>query len=137
MTILDKELFKIRNEQDNIYCRHRIKEISVRIGFSILNQTKVITAASELIRNMLRFAKGGEVIAELVSDNTNKGIRITFRDKGPGITDIEKAMKEGYSTDKSLGLGLPGSKKLVDEFFLDSKAGEGTTVIITKWKNAR
>jgi serine/threonine-protein kinase RsbT len=137
MIVLYKEVFRIKNEQDGIYFRNRVKEMAVRINLSLVNQTKVITAASELIRNMLRFANGGEVITELITNNLNKGIKITFKDKGPGISDIEKAMKEGYSTDRSLGLGLPGSKKLVDEFLLKSEVGKGTTITITKWKNAR
>jgi serine/threonine-protein kinase RsbT len=100
-----------------------------------LNQTKLITAASELVRNMLKYGEGGEVIIESVVNDRNKGVKLTFIDKGPGIPDIGLAMKDGYSTGKSLGLGLPGTKRLVNEFNIASAPGLGTTVTIIKWCN--
>lgn len=101
----------------------------------LVNQTKLITAASELSRNMLRYAGGGNALIEIVKGPTQNGIRITFADKGPGIPNITDAMKDGFSTGKSLGLGLPGTKRLVSEFDIKSTVGQGTTIIITKWKN--
>jgi serine/threonine-protein kinase RsbT len=101
----------------------------------LVNQTKLITAASELVRNMLRYGGGGEVLIEVVSRGIENGVRLTFADKGPGIADIKDAMKDGFSTGKSLGLGLPGTKRLVSEFDIKSVVNEGTTVTITKWKN--
>jgi len=125
----------IAKEQDVVPFRNRVKEYAVKIGMSLVNQTKLITAASELVRNMLRYAKGGIVLIEVVSKGRDNGLRITFEDKGPGIADLELAMKDGYTTGKTLGLGLPGAKRLVNEFEIRSEVGVGTTVIITKWKN--
>lgn len=126
---------KIEKEQDVVPFRNRVKEYAVRIGMSVVNQTKLITAGSELVRNMLKYANGGNTIIEVVSEGRNSGIRLTFQDKGPGIKDIPQAMKDGFSTGKSLGLGLPGAKRLVNEFEIKSSVGEGTTVSIIKWKN--
>jgi serine/threonine-protein kinase RsbT len=102
---------------------------------SILNQTKLITAASELVRNMLKYASGGVVILEIVSKDRTTGVKLTFTDQGPGIADIKLAMQDGYSTGKSLGVGLPGAKRLVNEFDIKSEVGKGTTVTIIRWKN--
>lgn len=126
---------KIEKEQDVVPFRNRVKEYAVKIGMSLLNQTKLITAASELVRNMLKYANGGLVIIEVISQGRDNGIRLTFQDKGLGIKDIALAMKDGYSTGKSLGVGLPGAKRLVNEFDIKSIIGEGTTISIIKWKN--
>ena len=126
---------KIEKEQDVVPFRNRVKEYAVKIGMSLVNQTKLITAASELVRNMLKYANGGVVLIEVISQGRDNGIRLTFQDKGPGITDITLAMKDGYSSGKSLGIGLPGTKRLVNEFEIKSIVGEGTTVTIIKWKN--
>lgn len=126
---------KIEKEQDVVPFRNRVKEYAVKIGMSLLNQTKLITAASELVRNMLKYGGGGNTLIEVITEGRNSGIRLTFQDKGPGIQDISLAMKDGYSTGKSLGLGLPGAKRLVNEFDIKSKVGEGTIISIIKWKN--
>ena len=126
---------KIEKEQDVVPFRNRVKEYAVRIGMSVVNQTKLITAASELVRNMLKYANGGVVNIDVISEDRNTGIRLIFIDKGPGIPDIALAMKDGYSSGKSLGIGLPGTKRLVNEFDIKSKVGEGTSVSIIKWKN--
>ena len=126
---------KIEKEQDVVPFRNRVKEYAVKIGMSLVNQTKLITAASELVRNMLKYASGGVVLIEAINQGRENGIRLTFHDKGPGIKDINLAMKDGYSTGKSLGIGLPGAKRLVNEFEIKSIVGEGTTVSIIKWKN--
>jgi serine/threonine-protein kinase RsbT len=125
----------IFREMDVIPFRNRVKEYSVKIGMGLVNQTKIITAASELSRNMLKYAKGGTVMMEIVSKGRENGVRLTFSDNGPGIKDIPLAMKDGYSTGKSLGLGLPGTKRLVSEFAIESEVGKGTTITIIKWKN--
>lgn len=130
-----KEEALIVREQDVVPLRNRVKEYGVKIGMSILNQTKLITATSELVRNLLKYGGGGKVIIESVSNGRDNGVRVTFIDNGPGIADISLAMKDGYSTGKSLGLGLPGTKRLVNEFEIKSEPGNGTTVTITKWKN--
>ena len=126
---------KIEKEQDVVPFRNRVKEYAVKIGMSLLNQTKLITAASELVRNMLKYAGGGNVLIEVITEGRDNGIRLTFQDSGPGIKDIPMAMKDGYSTGKSLGVGLPGTKRLVNVFDIKSIVGEGTTVSIIKWKN--
>jgi serine/threonine-protein kinase RsbT len=135
MIVMTKESMQITKEQDVILFRNRVKEFATKIGMSILNQTKLITAASELVRNMLKYANGGMVLLEIISKERTTGIRLTFTDKGPGIADIKLAMKDGYSTGKSLGLGLPGAKRLVNEFEIKSEIGKGTTVSIIRWKN--
>src|SRR5476651_1568242 len=101
----------------------------------LVNQTKLLTAASELTRNMLRYGNGGVALIEIISRGRDNGVRLTFSDKGPGIADIPKAMQDGYSTGKSLGLGLPGARRLVNEFEIKSETGVGTTITIIKWAN--
>lgn len=133
--VLSKDKMQIGKEQDVVPFRNRVKEQAVKIGMSVVNQTKLITAASELVRNMLKYAGGGSVLIEVITQGRDNGIRLTFTDKGPGIKDIPLAMKDGFSTGKSLGLGLPGTKRLVNEFDIKSTVGEGTTVSIIKWKN--
>ena len=133
--VLNKDNVKIEKEQDVVLFRNRVKEYAVKIGMSLVNQTKLITAASELVRNMLKYANGGNILIEVINRDRDSGIRLTFQDKGPGIKDIALAMKDGYSTGKSLGIGLPGTKRLVNEFDIKSIVGEGTTVTIIKWKN--
>ncbi len=126
---------KIDKEQDVVLFRNRVREFAVKIGMGLVNQTKLITAASELVRNMLKYAGGGVVQIEAINHGRENGIRLIFQDKGPGIKDIALAMKDGFSTGKSLGVGLPGAKRLVSEFDIKSTIGQGTTVSIIKWKN--
>ena len=133
--VLNKDSMLIQKEQDVVPFRNRVKEYAVKIGMSLVNQTKLITAASELVRNMLKYGNGGNTVIEVVSKGRENGIRLSFIDKGPGIKDVELAMKDGYSTGRSLGLGLPGAKRLVSEFDIKSAVGKGTTVTIIKWKN--
>lgn len=128
---------QIVREQDVVPFRNRVREMSTKIGMSLVNQTKLITAASELVRNMLKYANGGKTILEIVNKNGQNGVRLTFTDEGPGIENIPQAMQDGFSTGKSLGLGLPGAKRLVNEFDVKSIVGQGTTVVITHWKNGR
>jgi serine/threonine-protein kinase RsbT len=135
ITTTNKEEVPIIKEQDVVPLRNRVKDYGIKVGMSILNQTKLITATSELVRNLLKYGGGGRVIVEQVSNGRDNGVRVTFIDNGPGIKDIELAMKDGYSTGKSLGLGLPGTKRLVNEFNIQTEVGKGTTVMIIKWKN--
>jgi serine/threonine-protein kinase RsbT len=132
---LSKDSIDVLRDQDVVYVKNRVKETSVKIKMGLVNQTRIITAASEILRNMIRYANGGKCIIEVVSSGRNNGVRLTFADKGPGIPDIAQAMKDGFSTGKSLGLGLPGTKRLVNEFDIKSKVGEGTTVTVIKWAN--
>lgn len=136
MIIINKESFQIKTEQDAVFLRNRVAEYARKIGMGLVNQTKLLTAASELVRNMLRYAGTGQVVCEVISSPTfQTGIRLGFIDNGPGIKDISKAMTDGYSTGKSLGVGLPGAKRLVNVFEIESTVGKGTTVTILKWKN--
>ncbi|MGX5690203.1 anti-sigma regulatory factor [Arcticibacter tournemirensis] len=132
---LSKDVMYIVRDQDVVPFRNRVKEKAIKIKMGLVNQTKLITAASELVRNMLKYANGGEVLIEIVSKGRDTGVRLVFKDKGPGIADVSMAMKDGFSTGKSLGLGLPGAKRLVNEFDLKSDLGKGTTVSIIKWAN--
>lgn len=134
-TTTNKEEIPVIREQDVVPLRNRVKDYAVKAGMSILNQTKLITATSELVRNLLKYGGGGKVIVEAVMNGRDAGVKVTFSDKGPGIADISLAMKDGYSTGRSLGLGLPGTKRLVNEFDIKSEPGKGTTVTIIKWKN--
>lgn len=135
MVVLNKETIAIIREIDVIPFRNRLREMAVKIGMSLVNQTKIITAASELARNMLKYANGGVATIEVVSKGRENGIRLIFKDEGPGIKDLKLAMQDGYSTGKSLGLGLPGTKRLVSEFDIQTEVGKGTTVTVIKWKN--
>ena len=135
MMTLFKEVLPIQREPDVIFFRNKAKELAVKIGMSLMGQTKLLTAASELVRNMLRYANGGETTLEIIMHNNVKGVRLTFVDKGPGIPDIKQAMQDGFSTGRSLGLGLPGAKRLSNEFTIKSEVGIGTTVSIIRWKN--
>lgn len=128
-------MMAVEREQDVVPFRNRVKEQATKIRMGLVNQTKLITAASELVRNMLRYAGGGKVTIEVVSKGRDNGIRLSFKDEGPGIPDISMALKDGFSTGKSLGLGLPGAKRLVNEFNIKSEAGQGTEVVIIKWAN--
>jgi serine/threonine-protein kinase RsbT len=125
----------ITREQDVVPFRNRVKEYAVKIGMSLVNQTKLITGASELVRNLLKYGGGGVVTIEVLSRSRDNGIRLTFTDKGPGIPDIKKAMTDGFTTGKSMGLGLPGTKRLMNEFDIQSELGKGTIVTVVKWKN--
>ncbi|MCW3075799.1 MAG: anti-sigma regulatory factor [Bacteroidetes bacterium] len=125
----------IIKEHDVVPFRNRVKEYAVKIGMSLLNQTKLITGASELVRNMLKYGGGGTVKIEVLSRTRDSGIRLTFEDKGPGIPDVKKAMLDGFTTGNSMGLGLPGTKRLMNEFDIQSEVGKGTTITIIKWKN--
>ncbi len=130
---LSKDMVVIKREQDVILLRNRVKEFATKIKMGLVNQTKLITATSELVRNMLKYAQGGDITIEVVSKGRENGIRLVFRDDGPGIANIQLAMKDGFSTAKSLGLGLPGAKRLVNDFNIRSELNKGTVVTIIKW----
>ncbi|QJW91420.1 anti-sigma regulatory factor [Spirosoma taeanense] len=132
---LSTETLPIRQESDVILLGQLIRQQSTQVGMSSLNKTKLVTAASELARNMLNYAVNGRVEIERIRRHHKIGIRLTFADKGPGIADIDKAMLDGYSTGSGMGVGLPGAKRLVDEFSLISVIDEGTTIIVIKWLN--
>lgn len=124
----------LRTDEDVVRLRQLVRELMIAAGFSLIEQTKMITAASELARNTLRYGGGGEAYVEKLLNGMRKGIGLTFIDHGPGIVDIAKALTDGYTTGGGMGLGLSGAKRLADEFELDSAPGQGTTVKISKWK---
>jgi serine/threonine-protein kinase RsbT len=132
---LSKDTINVVKEIDVIFLKNRVKEVAVKIKMGLVNQTRLLTAASELVRNMMRYANGGVCLVEVVSSGRNNGVRLTFSDSGPGIADIDAAMQDGFSTGKSLGLGLPGTKRLVNEFNIKSEVGKGTVITIIKWAN--
>ena len=124
----------IRTEDDVLVLRRRVREIAEQRKFDNFAIAAITTATSELARNVLVHGRGGEATVEEISSGPRVGIRIAFIDKGPGITDIDRVLQGGYSSARTMGLGLSGSKRLVDEFSLESKVGEGTRVTVTKWK---
>lgn len=124
---------EIVTESDLLRARHLLREHSKELGR--VDQTKLITAASELARNILKYTegRGGHMHVELLQGTERRGVRVTFVDRGPGIADLTLAMKDGYSSGGGLGLGLPGARRLVDEFSIHSTVGRGTTVVVVKW----
>jgi serine/threonine-protein kinase RsbT len=123
----------IAGNADVVTVRQRVRGVAVEIGLSLIDQTKVVTAASELARNALVYGGGGLARIEVIQNGPRKGLKLTFSDEGPGIPDIGLALTDGWTTGNGLGLGLGGSRRLVDEFDLVSVPGEGTTVTVTKW----
>jgi len=125
---------RIKADVDIMSARHSSRTMSAKLGFSPLDQTLIATAISELARNILQNAGHGEIIITPIEEGTKVGVKVVVRDEGPGIPDIERAMEDGYSTTNGLGLGLPGSKRLMDEFEIVSKIGKGTKITMCKWK---
>lgn len=134
MVVARAELLPIRAEAEVVMVRQMVRAWCLELKFSLVDQTKMVTAASELARNTLIHGLGGTVDLQLVEDGDRRGLRLVFEDKGPGIRDIELAMKDGYTTGHGMGLGLGGSKRLVHEFEISSEPGQGTRVAITRWK---
>lgn len=130
----DAEILDIRAAGDIVAVRQAVRRRAVEVGFSLVDQTKVVTAASELARNTLQHGGGGSMRMEQVANGARQGLRLTFEDQGPGIPDIDQAMRDGFTTASGLGLGLSGSRRLSNEFDIYSKPGEGTRVVITRWK---
>jgi serine/threonine-protein kinase RsbT len=124
----------MRAPEDIVRMRQAVREQAAAIGFSLVDQTKLVTAASELARNTMVYGGGGEVLVQPLAEGLRRGLRLTFSDSGPGIADIALAMKDGYTTGGGLGLGLGGAKRLSSEFSIDSAPGKGTRVSITRWK---
>lgn len=125
----------LRTDEDVVRLRKQVRDDLVALGFSLVEQTKMVTAASELARNVLRYGGGGDAHIEQLSDGGRKGLSLSFIDQGPGIEDIDLALTDGYTSGGGLGLGLSGAKRLSDEFHIDTAPGKGTTVKIAKWKH--
>lgn len=132
--VVSSESIEIRVSDDIVRVRQAVRTKTVGLGFGLVDQTKVVTASSELARNTLDYGGGGKVVVETVEHGTRSGVRITFEDQGPGIPDVDLALTDGYTTGIGMGLGLGGAKRLSHEFELSSKPGEGTRVSILRWK---
>lgn len=125
---------RLRSDEDVVGLRKQVRERAVAIALSLVDQTKLVTAASELARNTIKYGGGGEVHLDSLADGIRTGIGLLFVDAGPGIKDIDSALRDGFTTGGGLGLGLGGSKRLADEFDIESRPGEGTAVLVVKWK---
>ena len=134
MAGLTHETVSVRSDEDVVRVRQKVREWARQQGFSLVDQTKIVTAASELARNTVHYGGGGILQLEALKNGTRLGLQLTFEDQGPGIPDIELAMKDGYTTGGGLGLGLGGAKRLSNEFDIASRPGEGTRVRIVRWK---
>jgi serine/threonine-protein kinase RsbT len=134
MKILSSEQLEIRTSDDIVVARQAVRKKAIAMGMGLVDQTKFVTAASELARNTLDYGGGGAVQMDVVEDGRKSGLRLIFTDRGPGIADIDQALKDGYTSGNGMGLGLGGAKRLSHEFSIASKAGEGTTVSILRWK---
>ncbi|MEH1913266.1 anti-sigma regulatory factor [Nostoc sp.] len=128
------ETIDIQSSTDVVLVRQAVRQLAVEIGFGLVDQTKIITAASELARNTLDYGGGGTVKVETLQEGRRRGLRLTFEDRGPGIPDIDLALKDGFTTGNGLGMGLGGAKRLASEFEIQSVVGEGTRIIIVRWK---
>ena len=134
MQVAKTETAPVRSESDIVNVRQMTRVWATECKFSLVDQTKIVTAASELARNTVIYGGGGAVRLDLLADGIRKGLRLTFTDQGPGISDVERALSDGYTSGSGLGLGLGGARRLVNEFEIHSEPGKGTTVVITRWK---
>jgi serine/threonine-protein kinase RsbT len=134
MTVLLSDQRTVQSAEDVVAIRQAVRQRAVEMGFNLVDQTKIVTAASELARNTLQHGGGGRVTIEAVESFGRRGIRLTFEDEGPGIPDVELAMKDGFTTGGGLGLGLSGARRLSSDFSIESAPGKGTRVTITRWR---
>lgn len=134
MNALKRDVQVIRTSGDVVLARQKVRQWATELRFSLVDQTKLVTAASELARNTLDHGKGGSMIMEVLVNGVKSGLRLTFEDQGPGIADIDQALKDGFTSGGGMGLGLGGSKRLVNEFSIESEVGKGTKVTVIRWK---
>lgn len=134
MIVTGNEKLELAASEDIVKARLAVRRKLVDLKFSLIDQTKMVTAASEIARNAIDYGGGGTLTLEVLEDGGKKGLRLIFEDHGPGIADMDLAMKDGYTTASGLGLGLGGAKRLVNEFSIDSEPGRGTIIILTRWK---
>jgi serine/threonine-protein kinase RsbT len=128
------EVLPLRSSQDVVRVRQRVRDLTVQLGFSLVEQTKLVTAASELGRNTVDYGRGGDGRVEVINGSGGEGLRLSCEDQGPGIPDIELVLRDGYTTGGGLGMGLGGARRLVSEMEIASTLGEGTRITVTKWK---
>jgi len=133
MPIVKSERWPVRSGEDIVRVRQIVRRWAVELGFGLVDQTKIVTAASEIARNTVDYGGGGEVLVESLSANARRGLRLVFEDKGPGIQNIDEALKDGFTSGSGLGLGLGGARRLASEFSVESRPGEGTRVSLTRW----
>jgi serine/threonine-protein kinase RsbT len=134
MTVTKSETLPVETDQDIVMVRQTVRKLAQQLSFSLVDQTKMVTAASELARNTVIYGGGGTMLWELLEDGLRKGLRLSFVDRGPGIANLELAMMDGWTSGSGLGMGLSGSKRLVNEFEIESAPGKGTRVVIARWK---
>jgi serine/threonine-protein kinase RsbT len=134
MNVLKRDVQTLKSSNDVVLARQKVRQWATELRFSLVDQTKLVTAASELGRNALDHGKGGAMTMELLANGTKTGLRLVFEDQGPGIPNIEQALKDGFTTGSGMGLGLGGSKRLVNEFSIESEVGKGTRVTVIRWK---
>ena len=134
MTVQKREVLPLKSSNEVVLARQRVRQYAVELRFSLVDQTKLVTAASELARNALDHGKGGSMTLEILNEGVKSGIRLIFEDQGPGIPDIEQALKDGFTSGSGMGLGLGGSKRLVNEFSIESEVGKGTRVTVARWR---
>lgn len=133
MEVLRSERLAVRTSEDLVTVRTSVRKLAAELRFGIVDQTKIVTAASEIARNTIDYGRGGQVCMEALNNGVKRGLRLIFADQGPGIRDIDQAMRDGFTSGNGMGLGLGGTRRLMDEFDIASKLNEGTTVTITKW----
>jgi serine/threonine-protein kinase RsbT len=136
MQISKTDTVSVRDASEVVTVRHAVRKWAVESGFSIVEQTKIVTAASELARNMVDYGGGGTLMLESLDDGMRRGLRLVFEDRGPGIADVSAALRDGYTTGGGMGLGLGGAKRLSNEFEIRTAPGEGTRIAITRWKGS-
>ena len=134
MPVTRSESLELRSAADVVSVRQVVRTWAIDAGFSLVDQTKIVTAASEIARNTIDYGGGGTAVLELITEGLRRGLRVAFEDRGPGIHDIQQAMTDHFTTGNGLGLGLGGAKRLVNDFHISSRVGEGTRVTITRWK---
>ncbi len=134
MTVIKHDQLPIRSSEDVVVVRQAVRNWATELAFGLVDQTKIVTAASELARNTLDYGGGGMVQLEVLNDSPRRGLRLTFEDKGTGIADVQQALRDGYTSGNGMGLGLGGARRLVNDFHIETVVGEGTKVVITRWK---
>jgi serine/threonine-protein kinase RsbT len=134
MPLVKNEVLPVVTENDIVYVRQNVRKWAIEMKCSLVDQTKMVTAASELARNLLIYGGGGKVTLQFLKEGMRNGLRVIFEDEGPGIPDIEQALKDGFTSGKGMGLGLGGARRLVNEFDIQSEVDKGTCVTITKWR---
>jgi serine/threonine-protein kinase RsbT len=134
MSVLKREVLPVKTSNDVVLARQKVRQLAVELRFSLVDQTKLVTAASELARNALDHGKGGTMTVETLVNGTRSGLKMIFEDQGPGIANIEDALKDGFTTGSGMGLGLGGSKRLVNDFSIESEVGRGTRITAVRWR---